>query len=119
MGENGLVQALQRLAGIDPELAGEQVADPAVAGQRLGLSAAAVQRQHQLTVQPLPQRMAGDQLFQFSGDRAVPATGPAWQMRVTDAAGRLLIAWNGLRMRDAGPLLQPSRPEPSRLSRAD
>jgi hypothetical protein len=40
-------------------------------------------------------------------------------MRVTDAAGRLLIAWNGLRMRDVGPLLQPSRPEPSRLSRAD
>jgi hypothetical protein len=53
------------------------------------------------------------------GERTVPATGPAWQTRVTDAAGRLLIAWNGLRMRDVGPLLQPSRPEPSRLSRAD
>ena len=53
------------------------------------------------------------------GERAVSAAGPAWQMRVTDAAGRLLIAWNGLRMRDVGPLLQPSRPEPSRLSRAD
>ena len=54
-----------------------------------------------------------------AADGTVPATGPAWQMRVTDAAERLLIAWNGLRMRDVGPLLQPSRPEPSRLSRAD
>ena len=54
MGENGSVQALQRLAGIDPELAGEQVADTAVAGQRLGLPAAAVQCQHELAMQPFP-----------------------------------------------------------------
>ncbi|HEX5190492.1 MAG TPA: hypothetical protein VFW16_13175, partial [Streptosporangiaceae bacterium] len=38
-----------------------------------------------------------------SGDHAGPG-GPAWQVRIADAAGRTLISWNGLRMRDAGPL---------------
>ena len=65
VGENGPVQALQRLAGIDPELTGEQIADTAVAGQRLGLPTAAVQRQHKLAVQPLPQRMSSGQPLQL------------------------------------------------------
>ena len=67
------MQAPQRLPGIDPELVGEQIADTPVSGQRVGLPAAAVQRQHELAVQPLPQRMVGDQPLQFGGDRAVPA----------------------------------------------
>jgi enediyne polyketide synthase len=54
-----------------------------------------------------------------SGESGGAATGPAWQVRVADAAGRVLIAWKGLRMRDAGPLLQPSRPEASPLAAAD
>lgn len=33
MGENGGVKAPQRLSGIDPEFAGEQVADPPVGWQ--------------------------------------------------------------------------------------
>ena len=57
MGQHGSVQAAQRLAGVDAELAGEQVTGPAVGGQRVGLPTAPVQRQHQLAVQPLPQRM--------------------------------------------------------------
>ena len=73
MGEDGGVQAPQRLPGIDPELVGEQVADPPVGGQRVGLPAAAVQRQHELAVQPFPQRMVGDQPLQFGGERVVPA----------------------------------------------
>ena len=39
VGENGGVQAPQRLSGIDPELGGEQVAEPPVGGQRVGLPA--------------------------------------------------------------------------------
>jgi enediyne polyketide synthase len=54
-----------------------------------------------------------------SGDHGGHVTGPAWQVRVTDAAGRLLIAWDGLRMRDAGPLLQPSQDEGSQLAGTD
>ena len=73
MGEDGGVQAPERLPGIDAELVGEQVADAAVGGERLGLPAAAVQRQDELAMQPLTQRMLGDQLFQFGGQRVVPA----------------------------------------------
>ena len=73
MGEHSGVQALQGLAGVDAELIGEQVAGPAVGGQRLGLPVAPVQRQHQLAVQPLPQRMLGGQLLQLGGERIVPA----------------------------------------------
>ena len=73
VGEDGGVQALQRLSGLDPELVGEQVADPPVGGQRVGLLPAPVQRQDELAVQPFPQRMVGDQLFQFGGERVVPA----------------------------------------------
>jgi hypothetical protein len=35
--------------------------------------AAAVQRQHELAVQPLAQRVLGGQVFQFGGERVVPA----------------------------------------------
>ena len=73
MGEHRGVSALQGLAGVDAELAGQQVAGPAVGGQRVGLPAAPVQRQHQLAVQPLPQRMVPDQPVQLGGQRVMPA----------------------------------------------
>jgi len=75
VGENSCVQFLQRLAGVDAELAGEQAADPAVGGERVGLAAAAVQRQHELAVQPLAQRVGGYELFQLGGELIVPAQG--------------------------------------------
>jgi hypothetical protein len=64
---------LQWLAGVDAELPREQVADLAVGGERVGLAAAPVQRQHELAVRPLPQRVLGGQLFQLGGERVVPA----------------------------------------------
>jgi hypothetical protein len=33
--------------------------------------------------------------------------GPLWNIDATDSAGQILIAWRGLRMRDAGPLQLP------------
>ena len=71
--QHGCVQALQRLSGIDAELTGQQVADPPVGGQRVGLPAAPVERQDELAVQPLPQGVLGGQLLQFGGQRVVPA----------------------------------------------
>src|SRR6185312_4571802 len=62
VGQDGPVQVLQRFPGVDAELTGEQVTGPPVGGQRFGLPAAPVQRQHELAVQPLPQRMVGGQL---------------------------------------------------------
>jgi enediyne polyketide synthase len=45
-----------------------------------------------------------------------PAALPAWNVQVIDAAGHTLMTWNGLRMRDAGPLRQRSRPAARLLS---
>ena len=67
------MQAPQRLPGVDAKLVGEQVAGTPVGGERLGLPAAAIQRQHELAVQPFPQRMLSGQLFQLGGERVVPA----------------------------------------------
>ena len=85
MCQHGCVQALQRLAGVDAELAGQQVADPPVGGQRVGLPPAAVQRQDELAVQPLPQGVPGGQLLQLGGQRVVPAQR---QVRVDPGLGR-------------------------------
>jgi hypothetical protein len=73
VGEDGCVQPPQRLPGVDAELAGEQIADMAVGGQRVALPAAPVQRQHELAVHPLPHRMLAGQLLQLGGQRVVPA----------------------------------------------
>ena len=67
------MQAAQRFCGVDAEFAGEQVAGAPVGGERFGLPAAAIQRQHELAVQPFPQRMAGGQPLQLAGERVVPA----------------------------------------------
>jgi hypothetical protein len=67
------VQAPERFSGVDAELTGEQVAGTPVGGQRFGLSAAAIQRQYELAMQPLPQRILGGQLFQLAGECVVPA----------------------------------------------
>jgi 3-oxoacyl-(acyl-carrier-protein) synthase len=45
--------------------------------------------------------------------------GPRWRVRMTDAGGAALLGWDGLRMRDVGPLQQPSRQEVSRLASSD
>jgi hypothetical protein len=63
----------QRRTGVDAELVGQQVADMTVGGERLRLPAAAVERQHELAVQPFPQRVLGGQLVEFGGQRVVPA----------------------------------------------
>ena len=67
------MQVLQRFPGVDTELTGEQVTRPPVGGERFGLPAAPVQRQHELAVQPLPQRILVGQLLQLGGERVVPA----------------------------------------------
>ena len=85
LGEHRGVQPPHRLARVDAELTGQQVADPSVGGQRVGLQAGPVQRQHELAVQPLPQRMLRGQLLQLGGQRVVPAQR---QVRVDPGLGR-------------------------------
>jgi enediyne polyketide synthase len=63
--------------------------------------------------QPVPSQRTG------SGQGGGTMTGPAWHVRVTDAVGQLLITWEGLRMRDAGPLLHQAQPDTGQLAAAD
>ena len=57
VGEDRLVEVMQLGSRLDPELLDEDLARVAVGLQRVGLAAAAVQREHQLRVQPLAPRM--------------------------------------------------------------
>nr|WP_246086001.1 hypothetical protein [Pseudonocardia hydrocarbonoxydans] len=69
-----LLQAAQLRAGVDAQLVAQQVAAGAGGAQRVGLAPGAVQREHQRSPQPLPQRVHRHQRLQL-GDRRVRTAG--------------------------------------------
>ena len=72
MAQHGRLELAQLRAGIDAELVREAGADAAQCGQRVGLPAGAVQRQHQHRPQPLPGGMLGDERGQGAHRLGVP-----------------------------------------------
>ena len=82
------MEAPQRLPGIDAELIGEQVADPPVGGQRVSLPAAPVQRQYQLAVQPLPQRVAAASCSSSAVSASCRPSARSASIRVSTAVSR-------------------------------
>ena len=78
--EDGLLQPLQRRAGLDAELLGQVLAPGRVGPQRLGLPARPVQRPHQLAPQALPQRVGGHQPTRSSATTS--AVAPERQLRL-------------------------------------
>ncbi|GAA2943095.1 hypothetical protein GCM10020227_07260 [Streptomyces flavovirens] len=72
-----LVEPGQRRAGIDAELVGEELADPGVLVQCLGLPAGAVQGEHELPVEGLAQRVCGDHGPQVGHEFAAEAESQA------------------------------------------
>ena len=64
---------VSRRAGLDPELGDERAARVRVGGERLGLPAAAVEREHQLSAEALAQRLARDLPLQLADHVGVPA----------------------------------------------
>ncbi len=72
--QDGLVQLGQFRSRIDAQLLPEQPAGVRVDRERLGLPPAAVEREHQLAAQPLPQRVRGRQRGQLR-DRLRVAAG--------------------------------------------
>ena len=67
------MQAAQLGAGLDADRVDERVARLAVGLERLGLAAAAVQREHPLRVQALAQRLLGDERLELADDLGVAA----------------------------------------------
>ena len=73
MREDRLFQALQRLARLDPELLGERPSRVLVDLNRLCLTAATVEGEHQLAAQPLLQWVLSDERLELPDEVEVPA----------------------------------------------
>jgi hypothetical protein len=71
--EDRLLQAGYRWAGFDPQLLDERVAQLAVGAQSIGLPAIAIQGDHELARQALPERVLTHQLGQLTHDGVVLA----------------------------------------------
>ena len=67
------LEPLQLLARLEPELVRQLAPGHPVASQRLGLAAGAVEREHQLAAQALPQRMLGDERLELADELGVTA----------------------------------------------
>ena len=66
MSQDRLLELAQRTAGLDTELLDEDVAQILVRGERLGLTAGAIQRKHQLRTQALAQRMLAHERLELA-----------------------------------------------------
>jgi hypothetical protein len=75
VGQDGVLEFLQRVARLDAQLLSQELSGPLVGLQRLGLAPRAVQAQQQLLVQPLLQRVLGDERLQFGHQLGVAAEG--------------------------------------------
>ena len=73
--EDRPVELLQGRARVDPELFDEPFAGVGVDGERLRLPAGAVERQHQLAVESLTERVRSRQHFQLGDERIVASAG--------------------------------------------
>ena len=71
--EDRRLELLQRLARLEAQLVGELAPGLAVRLERLGLALAAVEREHQLVPEPLPQRMRGHERLELRHQLGVAA----------------------------------------------
>ena len=85
LSEDRLLELPELVGGIDPELLDEHPADVLVRLERLGLPAAAVQREHQLRAGPLPVRLGRDERLEVGDNVEVP---PERELRVDELLPR-------------------------------
>ena len=77
LAQHGVVERAQLGAGLDADLLDQHAARVAIGLERLGLTSGAVQREHALGVQPLGQRMLGDEPLELPDQLPVAAGGEA------------------------------------------
>ena len=75
MAQHCCLDSLELTAGIEAELVAKQLADPLVGGERVRLPAAAVERHHQMTPQPLPERILPHQELELADELVVATAG--------------------------------------------
>ena len=67
------MQLLQQRARIDAEAFDQLVTADPIQGQRIRLTAGAIEREHQLAAQPLAERMVADERFEIGNQPGVAA----------------------------------------------
>ena len=86
---------------LDAEPFDERAVRVAVGGERVGLAAGAVERQHQLAAQALPQRMCLDQRLELPGDLGVAADREIGLDALAEAADPQILQPRDLGLREA------------------
>src|SRR5439155_5590125 len=71
--QDGRVQAAQALSRLDPELLGQALPDPVVRRMRLRTATGSVQRENQLGLEPLVERMLRGQALEARKSVSVPS----------------------------------------------
>jgi hypothetical protein len=71
--QDGRLELSQRATRLQPQVLGQPLVALAVDGERLGLPVAPVQRQHELSAEPLPQRVIRDERLELTHDLGVAA----------------------------------------------
>ena len=69
--EDLMLESLQSLARLEAELLSERTATLLVGAQRFGLSSRPVEREHELSAQPLSKRLLGDELLELDDELVV------------------------------------------------
>ena len=75
LAQDRLLELLELLAGLEPELVREYALGLAIRAERFCLTPRAIEREHQLAAQALPERMLGDERAQLADQVRVAAGG--------------------------------------------
>ena len=87
-------------AGVDAELLDEGLARGAVGGERVGLPAGAVEREHELRARPLAQRLGLDERLELGDELGVAAQREVGLDALLDDDGAQLLEPGDLRLRE-------------------
>ena len=95
LSEDRALEALERWARLDAQFPDEQVAGLLVGGERVGLAAGPVEREHELSAKALAVRMAGDESFELGDEvAAVPELELGIDSLLDGLQALLLEPWN-------------------------
>ena len=114
-------ELLQLAARFDAQAADERVARVPVGGERLGLAAGAVQREHVLAPEALPERLGGDEGLELADQLRVAAEGevgldPLLERVQTELLEPCDLALDELLVTEIGE--RRAAPEPERVAQA-
>ena len=100
LAQDRLLEAAELRAGLDADLGDEDPASLAVGLERLGLAAAAVEREHELPGQPLAGRVDGDELLQLADELRLAAGREVGLHARLDGGETLLVQPRDLGLRE-------------------